>query len=84
MLGPGPCLVKKRIYRAAVSQRLRNNGLQDGQVAILMSSGTYRYAGKRGASTLRADHKCIELFQLQGRCHTNSDVYGLENTVGIQ
>jgi len=25
LLGPGPRLVKKRIYRAAVSQKLRNN-----------------------------------------------------------
>jgi len=31
-LGPGPCLMKKRIYRAAVSQRLRNNELEDGEV----------------------------------------------------
>ena len=28
LLGPGPRLVKKRIYRAAVSQRLRNTGLE--------------------------------------------------------
>jgi hypothetical protein len=27
LLGPGPCLIKKRIYRAAVSQRLRNTVL---------------------------------------------------------
>jgi len=27
LLGPGPRLMKKRIYRAAVSQRLRNTGL---------------------------------------------------------
>jgi len=27
-------------------------GLQDGQVAILMSSGTHHYAVKRGATTL--------------------------------
>jgi len=27
LLGPGPRLVKNRIYRAAVSQRLRNTGL---------------------------------------------------------
>jgi len=26
MLGPGPRLLKKRIYRAAVSQMLRNSG----------------------------------------------------------
>jgi len=29
LLGPDPCLMKKRIYRAAVSQRLRNTA-QDG------------------------------------------------------
>ena len=29
MLGPGPRLVEKRIYRAAVSQRLRNTGVDD-------------------------------------------------------
>ena len=28
LLGPGPRLMKKRIYRAAVSQRLRNSGLE--------------------------------------------------------
>jgi len=27
LLGPGPRLTKKRIYRAAVSQRLRNTGI---------------------------------------------------------
>jgi len=29
LLGPGPLLTKKRIYRAAVSQRLRNTALWD-------------------------------------------------------
>jgi len=28
-VGTGPSLYKKRIYRAAVSQRLRNIGLED-------------------------------------------------------
>ena len=28
LLGPGPRLMKKRLYRAAVSQRLRNTALQ--------------------------------------------------------
>ena len=27
LLGPGPRLLKKRIYRAAVPQKLRNTGL---------------------------------------------------------
>ena len=27
LLGPGPRLIKKRIYRSAVSQRFRNTGL---------------------------------------------------------
>jgi hypothetical protein len=30
LLGPSPLLIKKRIYRAVVSQRLRNTDLQDG------------------------------------------------------
>ena len=29
MLGPGLRLIKERIYRAAVSQRLRNTALED-------------------------------------------------------
>ena len=29
LLGPGPRLMKKRIYRAEVSQRLRNTALGD-------------------------------------------------------
>ena len=29
LLGPGPRLIKKRIYRAAVSQRFRNTGLEN-------------------------------------------------------
>ena len=29
LLGPGSRLMKKRIYRAAVSQRLRNTALKD-------------------------------------------------------
>jgi len=29
LVGTGPSLYKKRIYRAAVSQRLRNIGLED-------------------------------------------------------
>ena len=29
LLGPGPCLIKKRIYRAVVSQRLRTTDLED-------------------------------------------------------
>ena len=28
LLGPGPRLMEKRIYRAAVSQRLRKNGIE--------------------------------------------------------
>jgi len=31
LLGPGPRLMKKRIYRAAVSQSLRNTGLVSGK-----------------------------------------------------
>jgi len=29
LLGPGARLIKKRIYRAAVSQRLRNTDVED-------------------------------------------------------
>jgi len=29
LLGPGPRLIKKRVYRAAVSQRLRNTDIED-------------------------------------------------------
>jgi hypothetical protein len=36
LLGPGPRLMEKRIYRAAVSQRLRNTGIVD-------DSGLLRY-----------------------------------------
>jgi len=28
LLGPGPLLIKKKIYRAAVLQRLRNTGIK--------------------------------------------------------
>jgi hypothetical protein len=34
LLGPGPSSYKKRIYRAAVSQRLRNTVLYDGYTVI--------------------------------------------------
>jgi len=29
LLGPGPRLMKKRIYRSATSQSLRNTGIED-------------------------------------------------------
>jgi len=35
LLGPGPRFVKKRIYRAAVSQRLRNTGVRDVHTTLL-------------------------------------------------
>jgi len=37
LLGPGPRIIKKRIYRAAVSQRLRNAGLHDTQTLKLFT-----------------------------------------------
>jgi len=43
LLGPGPRLTKKRIYRAAVSQRLRNTGL----VATLKTLGARRVTGSK-------------------------------------
>ena len=36
LLGPGPRLMKKRMYRAAVSQRLRNTALQRRSVAVFI------------------------------------------------
>jgi len=36
LLGPGPRLVEKIIYRAAVSQRLRNTGVQYCGVAMTL------------------------------------------------
>jgi len=36
LLGPGPCLIKKINYRAAVSQRLRSTDLE----ALLFSRST--------------------------------------------
>jgi len=41
LFGPGPrliCIKKKRIYRAAVSQRLRNAGLDDGMECLRLQS----------------------------------------------
>ena len=35
MLGPGPRLIKKIIYRAAVSHRLRNTGVVDTLTGVL-------------------------------------------------
>ena len=35
-MGPGPCLLKKRIYQAAVSQRLRNTGLEYSMYDIII------------------------------------------------
>jgi len=34
-VGTGPSSYEKRIYRAAVSQRLRNTALEDGNVSTL-------------------------------------------------
>ena len=34
-VGTGPSSYKKRLYRAAVSQRLRNTGLKDSEFATL-------------------------------------------------
>ena len=35
-LGPGPRLMKKSIYRAAVSQRLRNTGIEQASFVVLI------------------------------------------------
>ena len=42
LLGPGPRLMKKRNYRATVSQRLTNTGLHD-NTDILASGGIGRH-----------------------------------------
>ena len=34
LLGPGPRLMKKKIYRAAVSQRLRNTELMGSKIGL--------------------------------------------------
>jgi hypothetical protein len=54
LLGPGPRLMKKRIYRAAVSQRLRNTGLDD---ELLACQGIRSLSGLlAGQSWLRSFH----------------------------
>jgi len=40
----GPLSCKKRIYRAAVSQRLRNTDLGNGQIEFLMWNGERGYS----------------------------------------
>jgi hypothetical protein len=40
LLGPGPRLIKKRIYRAAISQRLGNTGLGDSKTRNCKASST--------------------------------------------
>jgi hypothetical protein len=53
MLGTGPRLIKKRIYRAAVSQRLRNTGLDNPRGPTNLLFNAYRgllqqvYGGRR-------------------------------------
>jgi hypothetical protein len=53
LLGPGPRLMKKRIYRAAVSQRLRNTDLHKTPVHALKGSRRY-YVRVGTAENLRA------------------------------
>jgi hypothetical protein len=43
LLGPGPPLIKKRIYRAAVSQRLRNTVIEDFHKHIRSNAGVYQF-----------------------------------------
>ena len=47
LFGPGPRLVKKRIYRAAVSQRLRNTG--KGNLGRWLSVSTFCHFPRRTA-----------------------------------
>jgi hypothetical protein len=44
LLGPGPSFYKKIIYRAAVSQRLRNTGLEDYE-NLEKDKNNYKHAG---------------------------------------
>jgi len=54
-VGTGPSSYKKRIYRAAVSQRLRNTGIDD-QASVLedfltLSTGSYSIKNNRVPAT---------------------------------
>jgi len=42
LLGPGPRLMKKRIYRAAVSQRLRNTDVEDIKAYLVRGEGEFQ------------------------------------------
>jgi hypothetical protein len=42
LLGPGPSSYKKRIYRAAVSQRLRNTAIERGLSKCDLETSTVR------------------------------------------
>ena len=50
LLGPGPRLMKKRIYRAAVSQKLRNTGLDSVDDCAGRSNYYERYPVLLGSS----------------------------------
>ena len=41
LLGPGPRFVKKSIYRSAVSQRLRNTGIEHYHYINLLREGNF-------------------------------------------
>jgi len=41
LLGPGPRLLKKGIYRAVVLRRLRNTGLDESSSHLLGGTGVY-------------------------------------------
>jgi len=43
LLGPGPRLIKKRIYRAAVSQRLRNTDIDAPFSFCSLFTGSFEY-----------------------------------------
>jgi len=42
LLGPGPRLMKKRIYRAAVSRRLRNTDVDNMRFFVTMQKRAYK------------------------------------------
>jgi len=67
LLGPGPRLIKKRIYRAVVSQRLRNTGLE---ASVTLKKGYHPRTNIEGdeKSDLFADSHGIRYRWVVGLC----------------
>jgi len=76
LLGPGTRLIKKRIYRAAVSQRLRNTALSDSfaRCSTVKNINTKAIQRKIGAIVYSSNHetaRCNFMFMDSGK---HSDV----------